>query len=923
MVQSEDIPFYRRLLAGHRSALSRSGRVGSIILDWRPAPILADGKWPAATVPREMPAAQLDLLARRVAECAPSVGVIEVDFGGMTRFATCFRVSDDPHRVITARHVASGVLNIGARLECRPDAPADPFPGLPAYRSARVLFEAQTGFPDETRDVEGIEWAHDEWDLMLLRLALPSARPKLVLAPPRAPAIPPPPAWVCVLGYPLLEPADPQSGGFSDLFPEGLGPKRASPGLINPPNAGDRPGLFRHDATTLGGNSGGPVIALDSGEVIGLHVRGGSGPASPNLAVHLPDVLAEDALRGRLLDDPLLAAAAPIAWPGSGRPRSRRGLAFELIRSDGDEYAELSRPGLAEGLGVLPDRFDSRDRFYQPPLEEARVSLLPDRVEDEEIGVQKDPYSCTGFALAAAINRQLRQRPRRRDAPPQRVSPVMLYALATRHDEFLDDRPGGSSLRGAIKGFFHFGVCSEATAPYARFDPDWHLTIAAAKEARHITLGAYYRLRPVLSDYHLAVQQAGAVLVSAHLHSGWTGCRHSIPHRQDRLGAHAFIITGYDDKGFIVQNSWGPGWADWKGRRGMARWSYADWAENVIDAWVLRLAPPTPAAFDLQVRNDPARGDTPPMPPGYARLRDARRSVLVGHSLHIERDGIRGSGRLGVGPASIRETALHLGSEEGRRKYRGVALIFHDAATEPDPVARLAAHMIEPLKANRIYPMHIHYGADEMRSLVVRMLDEGRIATARAQGSGEDLTGYLRRRALMVARPLMQGWIEGCRAALLPGGGLWQAMASVGLEAGGPEAGAWVPPRLHLLGIGSGALVAGLSVPALEGQGFGTPASFGSVAGWDLPGMALSEATRRRRWQLDRGAARDVAIAGLDGDWCDLLALLSDGEGPGPRHENRAGWGRDLASAITEPALLNAILGHMLGRPPARTLRFV
>lgn len=872
-----------------------------------------------------MPADRLALLTRTVAAAAPSVGVIEVDFGGMTRFATCFRAGPDRRRVITARHVALGILNVNAKLECRPEAAIKAFANQPAMRAARVRFEAQPGLPDEVIGIEAIEWAHDEWDLMLLRLGADCHRPPLTLAGPQT-ARPPAGVWVCALGYPVLAPADPRTGGFAALFADGLGLKRASPGQINPANIGDHPAMLRHDATTLGGSSGGPVLALDTGEVIGVHVSGGSGASSPNLAVALPPTLAEAALAGRLGANPALAATPPQVWPGAGRPRTLRGMNFAMIRSGAEEFAQLGAPSLAEASGVLPDRFDSRDRFYQPPLVAAPVSLLPDHPEPGEIGRQRDPYSCTGFALAAAINRQLRQRPRRGGQPSPRVSPAMLYALATRHDEFVDDLPGGSTLRGAIKGFFHFGACLEATAPYDGFDPDWHLTIAAAREARQVTLGAYSRLRPVLSDYHLAIGQAGAVLVSAHLHSGWSACRHRIPLRPDRSGAHAFIITGYDADGFIIQNSWGEDWADWKGRKGLAHWSYADWAENVIDAWVLRLAPPTPAAFDLQVRNDPTR--PPDMEGAYAWLRDARRSVLVGHSLHVERDGIRGTSRLGLSPASIRETALYLGSDKGRRKYPAVALVFHDAATGPDAIARLAAHMIEPLKANGIYPVHIHYGADEMRSLVVRMLDEATVAAARSGGAGEDLTRYLERRAQVVGRPLIQAWIEGCRAALLPGGGLWQAMASVGLEAGGEgEAdgeGRGLPPRrLHLLGIGAGALTAELVLPALAGQGFGPPHSFGRVGGWSLPGFELPNGIRDRHWQLDGGARPGgLALPGYAGDWCDLLALLSGAEGTAPRHASRAEWGRDLATAITDTRLLNSVLRHMLGRSPAPTRRF-
>ena len=61
------------------------------------------------------------------------------------------------------------------------------------------------------------------------------------------------------------------------------------------------------------------------------------------------------------------------------------------------------------------------------------------------------------------------------------------------------------------------------------------------------------------------------------------------------IGGHAFVIVGYTPEGFIIRNSWGDKWGRWDGRPGHAIWTYADWANNVIDAWVVRLSASTPA----------------------------------------------------------------------------------------------------------------------------------------------------------------------------------------------------------------------------------------------------------------------------------------------------------------------------------------
>ncbi len=155
--------------------------------------------------------------------------------------------------------------------------------------------------------------------------------------------------------------------------------------------------------------------------------------------------------------------------------------------------------------------------------------------------------ACTGFALAALINRLNQQRGRR-----VRVSPRMLYEMVRKHDEWPGERYQGSSCRGVIKGFANMGACRESYWPYHPNRPG-RLSPRAARDARNNTIGAYYRLRPRISDFHAALNQAGALLCSAHVHRGWAADTidgDTIPRRTGTGGAHAFAIIGYNRKGF-------------------------------------------------------------------------------------------------------------------------------------------------------------------------------------------------------------------------------------------------------------------------------------------------------------------------------------------------------------------------------------
>jgi len=85
-------------------------------------------------------------------------------------------------------------------------------------------------------------------------------------------------------------------------------------------------------------------------------------------------------------------------------------------------------------------------------------SLTP--VSDIPILDQRDSSACTGFALASVVFHLQRQA--KRDKSEWDVSPFMLYSMARRYDESPGDPSAdtGSSIRGAIKGWFKHGACS-------------------------------------------------------------------------------------------------------------------------------------------------------------------------------------------------------------------------------------------------------------------------------------------------------------------------------------------------------------------------------------------------------------------------------------------------------------------------------
>jgi S1-C subfamily serine protease len=111
--------------------------------------------------------------------------------------------------------------------------------------------------------VEVVE-IHPKLDLALLRIKVPDARPALAFEATSLPAD----ELIAAIGYPFKDGRNPL---FVDAIYQGAyGVKRAAIGEIM---CTEEHSLY-HDCSTLGGNSGSPIVALSTGRVVGVHFTG-------------------------------------------------------------------------------------------------------------------------------------------------------------------------------------------------------------------------------------------------------------------------------------------------------------------------------------------------------------------------------------------------------------------------------------------------------------------------------------------------------------------------------------------------------------------------------------------------------------------------------------------------------------------------
>lgn len=393
-----------------------------------------------------------------------------------------------------------------------------------------------------------------------------------------------------------------------------------------------------------------------------------------------------------------------------------------------------------------PDYPDNRDWVFRAPLLRLKSEVpVPDNLCIRDQGREG---ACTGFAVAAAIDLLKRNN----ESANFSASARMLYEMAKYHDEWAGEDYEGSSLRGAIYGWKQMGVCE---------DDDWKyyqskkkrgmLTIPRAKAARNNTIGAHYRLRPVISDFHAALSQTGVIVVSARVHQGWDGPKNgAIKYYKRDQGGHAFAIVGYNRKGFWVQNSWGKNW----GINGVALWTYDDWIENMMDAWVFRMSLPTPQIFGRHPKSSKlvsASTDSGIDVSSKARI---LRQEIAGHFVHIDDGGFHEHGKYWSTEADIEQTAKLVAES---KDYKHFLIYGHGGLNSPDDSAVRISAMKDVFKENGIYPFHIMYDTGIMEELKDMIFGRAEKASMRTGGLSDWLDKMVEH---LVRKPGTRLWNE-------------------------------------------------------------------------------------------------------------------------------------------------------------------
>ena len=388
--------------------------------------------------------------------------------------------------------------------------------------------------------------------------------------------------------------------------------------------------------------------------------------------------------------------------------------------------ATPSRAWLARksSLNAMPDSIDLRDWVYQPTLVPVPPVLVNcSRVP--EILNQGQEGACTGFALAAVANYLLHNQGQTR-----RVSPRMMYEMARRYDEWPGEWYEGSSARGAMKGWMRHGV-AERTRWSDEKKGTRYLTQAVIANAMLCPGGAYYRVKHrQVRDMHSALAETGILYATLMVHDGWdtpgpnvASISYSDQGKKKTLklpiitragradGGHAIAILGYNELGFIIQNSWGDGWGD----NGFALLPYEDYMLHATDVWVAQLG--VPVSVDVWAEEE--KSNAAISEGGFRTLPALTLDNLRPYVIDVGNNGeLSGSGDYWTTPEDLKRliTVDIPGASKTWKKHRVMLYLHGGLNNEKDSAKRVAA-MRGPCLSNEIYPLHLMWETGFMESL--------------------------------------------------------------------------------------------------------------------------------------------------------------------------------------------------------------
>ncbi len=245
-------------------------------------------------------------------------------------------------------------------------------------------------------------------------------------------------------------------------------------------------------------------------------------------------------------------------------------------------------------LGWIPDLPDIRDHMYSAP--QVTLAELPEKVDLRTncpaVYDQGQLGSCTGNAIAAAVQFDRLKAAQAPDFPPSRL--FIYYNERVLEHTVAQD--AGAMIRDGIKSLASRGVCPETDWPYETNQFADKPPAKAFTDALGHKAASYCRLLNTLPQLKGCLASGYPFVFGFSVYEGFeseevakSGVVNMPQPNEKQLGGHAVLAVGYDDsqQRFIVRNSWGPAW----GMNGYFTIPYAYLTDDNLadDFWTVRM----------------------------------------------------------------------------------------------------------------------------------------------------------------------------------------------------------------------------------------------------------------------------------------------------------------------------------------------
>lgn len=219
---------------------------------------------------------------------------------------------------------------------------------------------------------------------------------------------------------------------------------------------------------------------------------------------------------------------------------------------------------------VMPSPYDERDWEYEARVVSAVGDItLPKTFKCDKLRPVKNQGSrgtCVAMSLSCMKEYQ--------EAVDD---PRMINELMSPNSVYIYRQPtSGMYPRNAMKILQEKGMCTERLFPYDRKEEPTKIPKEAVEEAKHYKIKSYARVTTIKGAKEALVEY-GPLCVAFPYYSNGTPYFWKKPSVDAKLGGgHAVAIIGWNEKGFILRNSWGEKWNG----DGHVIYPYEDWGAH-------------------------------------------------------------------------------------------------------------------------------------------------------------------------------------------------------------------------------------------------------------------------------------------------------------------------------------------------------